>query len=148
MYIDLRKNLVYFRQLNCFDVVGENDTHTEGFLRSRFEKASLCSPCIFVLRHIDALSQTTQNPETGKGTCFISSRLADGLNQNFIALTFGDILLECMSTLRQSWSLTGFPVVVIATTDRPEDTDTRIMSCFKHEISFNVSIEMYFQTCG
>ena len=80
MYIDLSKDSVYLRQLNCFDVVGENDTHTEGFLRARFEKASLCSPCILVLRHIDALSQITQNSETGKGTYFISPHLADVLN--------------------------------------------------------------------
>lgn len=60
-------------QINCYDVIGENDTKTEGTLRSRFEKAGTCSPCILVLRHLDALSQTTQALENGKGTTSMSS---------------------------------------------------------------------------
>lgn len=63
---------IVFIQINCYDVIGENDVKTEGTLRARFEKAGSCSPCILVLRHLDALAQTTQSPESGKGsTVFI-----------------------------------------------------------------------------
>lgn len=58
-------------QINCYDVIGENETKTEGTLRARFEKAGACSPCVFILRNIDALSQTTQALENGKGMKFI-----------------------------------------------------------------------------
>jgi peroxin-6 len=53
--------------MNCYDVVGENDTKTEGTIRARFEAAASCSPCVLVLRNIDALGQTTQGSETSKG---------------------------------------------------------------------------------
>ena len=54
-------------QVNCYEVIGENDAKTEGTLRARFERASSCSPCILLLRNIDAFAQTTQGLEPGKG---------------------------------------------------------------------------------
>lgn len=54
-------------QINCFDIIGENDVQTEGTLRARFETAASCAPCILTLRHIDALARTTQALDTGKG---------------------------------------------------------------------------------
>lgn len=54
-------------QVNCYRLIGENDVQTEGTLRVRFEKAAACAPCILVLRHIDALSQSTQTSEAAKG---------------------------------------------------------------------------------
>ena len=56
-------------QINCYDVIGENDAETEGTLRARFEKAGSCSPCVLILRYIEALAQTTQFLENGKGQC-------------------------------------------------------------------------------
>ncbi len=47
--------------------MGDGDVKAEGTLRLRFEQANTCSPCIVVLRHIEALSQTTQSLEVGKG---------------------------------------------------------------------------------
>lgn len=51
-----------------------------------------------------------------------------------------DVLTECIDALQQAWSLTAFPVIVIATTDRPEETSPSIMACFKHEFNFDVSV--------
>jgi len=59
---------MHLLEVNCYDIISENDVKTEGTLRARFDKAQNCSPCILVLRHIDALVQTTQSPEPGKGT--------------------------------------------------------------------------------
>lgn len=59
--------LIDLLQIDCYDIVGENDAQTEGTLRARFDKAENCSPCILILRHIEALAQTTQVLETGKG---------------------------------------------------------------------------------
>jgi hypothetical protein len=55
------------RQVNCFDVVGETDAKTEGVLRARFERAASSSPCILLLRHVEALGRKGQAQETGKG---------------------------------------------------------------------------------
>lgn len=54
-------------QVNCYDVIGETDVKTEGTLRARFDKAISCSPCVLLLRNIDALAQKTQVLEAGKG---------------------------------------------------------------------------------
>ena len=59
--------------MNCYDVIGENDAKTEGTLRARFERASSCSPCVLLLRNIDAFAQTTQGLEPGKGNAALTS---------------------------------------------------------------------------
>ena len=54
-------------QINCYNLIGDTEVQTEGNLRARFEKANSCSPCIFLLRHVDALAQTSQVQESDKG---------------------------------------------------------------------------------
>jgi len=54
-------------QVDCFSLIGENNTKTEGTLRVRFDQACACSPCILVLRNIEALIQSTQPLDAGKG---------------------------------------------------------------------------------
>lgn len=54
-------------KVNCYDVVGDSDIKTEATLRARMERAADCSPCILLLRHIEALARNTQTLETGKG---------------------------------------------------------------------------------
>ena len=61
------------------------------------------------------------------------------------ALAIADVLSECIGALQQSWSLTSFPVVVVATTDRAEETPPRIMACFKHELNCDVSYYHFSQ---
>lgn len=63
-------------QVNCFDLVGQTDAKTEGILRARFEQAAECTPCFLVLRHLDALAQTTVSGESGKGM-FAEENLPD-----------------------------------------------------------------------
>lgn len=54
-------------QLDCFDLLGETDIKTEGHLRSRIDKALSCSPCILLLRNIEALARKSQSLESGQG---------------------------------------------------------------------------------
>lgn len=54
-------------QVDCFSLIGENNAKTEGTLRVRFDQACACSPCILVLRNIEALIQSTQPLDAGKG---------------------------------------------------------------------------------
>lgn len=54
-------------QVNCFDIIGDTDLKTEGVLRARFERASGCSPCVLLLRNVEALARKGQVLETGKG---------------------------------------------------------------------------------
>ncbi|KZT03423.1 AAA-domain-containing protein [Laetiporus sulphureus 93-53] len=105
-------------EVNCYDVLGENDVKTEGTLRARFERAASCSPCILLLRNIDAFARSTQSLEPGKES------------------SVGDVLQDCIATLQQAWGLTGFPIIVVSTTSNAERVPPRVLSCFKHEIVF------------
>ncbi|KAI0948498.1 hypothetical protein AcV7_009223 [Taiwanofungus camphoratus] len=114
---------IHLFEVSCYDILGENDAKTEGTLRARFERAASCSPCILLLRHIDALSQTTQGLEPGKDP------------------SVADTLRECMTSLQQSWALTSFPILVVATTSNPDRVPPRVLSYFKHEITFEAPSE-------
>ncbi|KAJ7582447.1 AAA-domain-containing protein [Mycena floridula] len=116
---------LHMLEVNCFDLLGENDTKTEGTLRARFAKASDCSPCMLVLRQLDALSQTTQPGEPGKDPVLANA------------------LRECIESILQSWKETGHPVVVCGTTADASQVSTSIQSSFKHEVHFQAPAESH-----
>ncbi|TCD67646.1 peroxisomal assembly protein [Steccherinum ochraceum] len=104
-------------EVNCFDILGESAVQSEAMLQVAFEKASSCSPCMLVLKHVDALGQATQNADPSKG------------------LAIADVLGQCIADTQQAWASTGFPVLVLATTATPEQVPTQVSSLFKHQIS-------------
>ncbi|KAJ7081533.1 P-loop containing nucleoside triphosphate hydrolase protein [Mycena crocata] len=115
---------MHLLEINCYDVVGENDTKTEGTLRARFEKLEECSPCILLLRHIDGLAQTTQALETGKESVLAA------------------VLRECIDNVQKSWRISGHPVMVFATTAEADRVPMGVLSCFKHEVAFEAPNEV------
>ncbi|EPS97368.1 hypothetical protein FOMPIDRAFT_79362 [Fomitopsis schrenkii] len=108
---------IHLFEVNGYDVIGENDAKTEGTLRARFERASSCSPCILLLRNIDAFAQTTQGLEPGKEP------------------SIANALQECIASLQQGWALSGYPVLVVGTTSDVDKVPSRVLTCFKHEIT-------------
>ncbi|KIK91652.1 hypothetical protein PAXRUDRAFT_830654 [Paxillus rubicundulus Ve08.2h10] len=52
-------------EINCFDIISDSDVKTTASLREYVEGALSCTPCVLVLRHIDALIQLTQGREPG-----------------------------------------------------------------------------------
>ncbi|KAM5535554.1 hypothetical protein V8D89_010721 [Ganoderma adspersum] len=109
---------IHLFEVDCYDVIGDTDAKTEGTLQARFERAADCSPCILLLRHIDAFAQSTQAQEPGKEPAV------------------AEALRDCIASLQPSWNLTGFPVVLVGTTDSHERVPPKILSCFKHEVVF------------
>lgn len=69
-------------EVNCYDLLGDTDTKTEATLRVRFDQATNCSPCILVLRNLEALAGTTQNDGSGKGACSLSFSCFGALDIN------------------------------------------------------------------
>ncbi|KAJ7746664.1 P-loop containing nucleoside triphosphate hydrolase protein [Mycena metata] len=114
---------MHILEINCYDLVGENDTKTEGTLRARFDKLEECSPCILLLRHIDGLAQTTQALETGKESVLTA------------------VLRECIDNVQNSWRISGHPIMVFATTAEADRVPMGILSCFKHEVAFEAPNE-------
>ncbi|KAI0303446.1 P-loop containing nucleoside triphosphate hydrolase protein [Multifurca ochricompacta] len=110
-------------EVNCYDFLGENDTKTEGLLRARFEQATLCSPCVLVMRHLEAFTQTTQPAEPGKDPAIVN------------------VLKELLQDLYGSWRLTGYPILVFGTTAESGRVPPTLVSCFKHEVEFEAPDE-------
>ncbi|KAI0350098.1 AAA-domain-containing protein [Trametes cingulata] len=109
---------IHLLEVDCYDVIGDTDAKTEGTLQARFERAASCSPCILLLKHVDAFAQSTQGQEPGKEPAV------------------AEVLRDCISGLQPSWNLTGFPVLLFGTTDSHERVPAKILSCFKHEVVF------------
>ncbi|KAI0710443.1 AAA-domain-containing protein [Cerioporus squamosus] len=114
---------IHLLEVDCYDVIGETDVKTEGTLQARFEKAESCSPCILLLKHIDAFAQSTQGQEPGKEPAI------------------AEALRDCIAGLQPSWNLTGFPVLLFGTTDSQDRVPPKILSCFKHEVVFEAPSE-------
>ncbi|KAJ2917643.1 hypothetical protein MD484_g2754, partial [Candolleomyces efflorescens] len=115
---------IHLLEVNCYDLIGETDTKTEATLRVRFDQAVSCSPCIIVLRKLEALAQSTQgNDGSGKEP----------------SLT--NVLKECIANLQTNWKMTGFPVILVGIASDPSQVPPSILSQFKHEVPIEVPDE-------
>ena len=49
-----------------------------------------------------------------------------------------NVLRECVAEAHQAWRVTEYPVVVVGTTSEAGQVPMGVLSCFKHEIAFEV----------
>ncbi|KAF9475323.1 AAA-domain-containing protein [Pholiota conissans] len=110
-------------EVNCYDIIGESDVKTEAMLEVRLEQARSCTPCLLILRHLEALSQNTQAAEPGKEPSIVN------------------VLRESLVNMQSSWRLTGYPVIVLGTTSESGRVPPSLLSCFKQEIVFEAPNE-------
>ncbi|KAF8163058.1 P-loop containing nucleoside triphosphate hydrolase protein [Crassisporium funariophilum] len=108
-------------EIDCYDILGETDVKTEAMIQVRFEQAKACTPCLVVLRHLEALMQTTQAPDAKKAVV--------------------TALRESINDVQTSWKITGYPVVVIGTTSETGRVPPSLMGCFKQEVAFEAPNE-------
>ncbi|ELU45066.1 peroxisomal biogenesis factor 6 [Rhizoctonia solani AG-1 IA] len=99
--------------INAYTLISDTEAKTEGAVRARFEQAALCAPCVFLIRHIEALVRPGQG---GKEPAMAA------------------VLAECIRELGAAWGSTGYPVAVVATTAEPDAIPVGVMACFRHEI--------------
>ncbi|KAF9557670.1 AAA-domain-containing protein [Agrocybe pediades] len=114
---------LHLLEVNCYDIIGENDTKTEATLRVRLEQAQDCAPCLLVLRNLEGLCQTTQATEPGK------------------EFVIANVLRECLEGIQAGWRLTGYPVIVMGTIRDSSRVPANLLGCFKHEIAFEAPNE-------
>ncbi|CAE6521117.1 unnamed protein product [Rhizoctonia solani] len=100
-------------EVNAYTLIADTEAKTEGTVRARFEQAALCAPCVFLIRHIEALVRPGQG---GKEPAMAA------------------VLAECIRGLGAAWGSTGYPVAVVATTAEPDAIPVGVMACFRHEI--------------
>lgn len=116
---------VHLIEVNCFDVLGDTDTHTEGVLRAKFESAASCGPAILALYNVDALAKKSQAVETGQEPAM------------------SNILRDCIEKLRIKVNTTKpfQPVAVFGTSGDPDKCPDGILASFKHEIAIEAPNE-------
>ncbi|KAI8814768.1 AAA-domain-containing protein [Cladochytrium replicatum] len=120
---------ITFYELNCYDIAGEGNDNTkmESLLRVRFEQAAEMSPCIILMRHIEALAKKSTVMETGQEPTIVST-LADCFK------SLGDEAPK-QSSDNQSGSSRRWPVMVVATARDLEKVPTSLQGIFRHLIS-------------
>ena len=90
-----------------------------------------------MMRRLEAFTQTTQPAEPGKGK-------SDRTLSAFLLCSFVldpaivNVIKELFQDLYGSWRLTGYPILVFGTTTEPGRVPTSLLSCFKHEVEFEV----------
>uniref|UniRef100_A0A060T876 Peroxisomal ATPase PEX6 n=1 Tax=Blastobotrys adeninivorans TaxID=409370 RepID=A0A060T876_BLAAD len=47
-------------EVDCYNLIGENDAKTIGSLRARLDRATSIEPCVVLLRHIDAIARKSE----------------------------------------------------------------------------------------
>ncbi|KAG1766092.1 AAA-domain-containing protein [Suillus occidentalis] len=114
---------IHVVEINCFAVVSENEANTEGSFRARIEMASSCAPCAIVIRHLDALSQSTPASELGKG------------------ITMFQAFNDCLADVEARMKSTGNQIFVIATASDTSKVPAVLLSCFTNELVLKAPTE-------
>ncbi|CAG8479542.1 3558_t:CDS:10, partial [Acaulospora colombiana] len=114
---------VHVYEVNCFEISGETDSKTEQSLRGKIDKAVTCSPCVFLLRHIDALAKKSVALETGQEP------------------TISTVLQDSFKQLVENFHKIGHPVLVVGTTSDIDKVPASVIGCFRHEIKFEAPDE-------
>ncbi|KAG2115312.1 P-loop containing nucleoside triphosphate hydrolase protein [Suillus discolor] len=114
---------IHIVEINCFAIVSENETNTEGSLRARIEMAISCAPCAIVIRHLDALSQSTAASEPGKGA------------------TISHALNDCLADVETHMQSTGSQIFVIATASDTSKAPAILLSRFTNEFVLKAPTE-------
>ncbi|CAG8465584.1 12000_t:CDS:10 [Ambispora gerdemannii] len=114
---------IHLYEVNCFDFAGETDAKIETSIRARLHNAITYSPCVFLLRHVEALARKSAVLETGQ--------------EPTVSVT----LQDCFKQLVGSFKRIGHPVLVIGTTSDIEKIPASVIGCFRHQISFEAPAE-------
>lgn len=90
----------------------------------------------------------TDDPDTGGWQRFSSLLLetaeTEAHTHTCIELVMEHVIHECLDDLQNTWRLTGFPVLVFATASDTSRVPSGVLSCFKHEVAFEVTSNFRF----
>uniref|UniRef100_A0A8C4VI15 Peroxisomal ATPase PEX6 n=1 Tax=Gopherus evgoodei TaxID=1825980 RepID=A0A8C4VI15_9SAUR len=111
-------NLHLFK-VDCVSLCGDTSGATEMKLQSAFAQAELFRPCVLLLKDIELLG-----------------RDRDGLGEDSrVTATLRHLLLEGDA------GSSGYPVLVVATTCRPQDVLADVQTAFLHEVTVHAPSE-------
>jgi peroxin-6 len=107
-------------QVDCYDIVGETLTVTEGSLQAHMEKAKSAGPSILLLDHIEALAKRSDSSATGKSPPIVK------------------IIDDLLDDMRIAAAQIGWPVVLMGTTVDEDLVPGDLLSCFKQDLYITV----------
>ncbi|KAK4689356.1 peroxin-6, partial [Tremellales sp. Uapishka_1] len=105
--------------VECYDIVGDSATVTEGSIQAQLEKAKSCAPAVVLMNHIEALSRSSESAASGRIK----------------------VLEDAMKYLRKASLEAGWPVVVVGTTADADAVPAEILGCFKQDITISAPTE-------
>lgn len=104
-------------ELDCYDLLGETDVKTEGNFLARVERAAACTPCMLILRHIEALARKSQAVESGQEP------------------TISATLQEAIQIATDAWKKSSYPLVILGTVSEPDQVPVSVIGCFKENLT-------------
>ncbi|CAO3646615.1 unnamed protein product [Cunninghamella echinulata] len=114
---------VHVYEFSVYDIISDTDAKTEVHLRAKFDKAASLAPCVVLIRGIEGLAKKSAVIESGQEPLLAT------------------VLQECIKSVNKNQSVTGFPVMVIATTSDVEQLPSSILGCFRHELTIEAPDE-------
>ncbi|CAO3689435.1 unnamed protein product [Rhizopus microsporus] len=114
---------VHVYEFSIYDILSDTDAKTEAYLRAKFEKAAAVAPCIMLIRHMEGLAKKSAVVESGQEPLLAT------------------VLEDCIKNISSAHAVTGYPVMIIATTGDIDTLPSSVLSCFKHEISIHAPDE-------
>ncbi|KAG8043497.1 hypothetical protein GUJ93_ZPchr0458g22412 [Zizania palustris] len=127
-------------ECSCHDLMTSSESGAPAALVAAFKEAQKYSPCIILLRHFDAIGNTSssEGPQSAQSgiAANIESIIKQYTGQHWVAMESspardvnGNLYLvepECVSSLQ---------VILVATANRAEGMQQSIRRCFRHEIN-------------
>ena len=107
--------------IECYDIIGDTASITEGTIRAQLDKAMSCAPSILLLKHLEALARKTESSSLGRPPAIVK------------------VLEDSLSFLRQASMETQWPCIMIGTTAEEDGLPPEVLNCFKQDIVMSVS---------
>ncbi|KAJ1899875.1 peroxisomal assembly protein, partial [Coemansia sp. IMI 209127] len=117
---------VHLYELSCYDILSDTEDKTAQVLKMYFENVGRYTPCVFHLRNLEALALAT-NASPGQ--------------ENSDDLPIARVLEACIADISQTHRQSGFPIIVIGTTNQADKLPTSLAAVFRHEAELSVPDE-------
>lgn len=116
-----RQTGLHIVQADCFDLLSDTDVKTLGAFEAVIAKAKACTPCVLLLRNVDALGRKVSAQEHG------------------VEPTLASRLAALPADLQAASVQTGWPAVLIGTAVDEDVLSQSTRNAFKQTVKLGVS---------
>lgn len=127
---------------DCFELLADTDVKTLGAFEVVVAKAKECSPCVLLLKHVEAFGRKANAQEHGSGQ-LNALRLSSTPAESIIYTTepvLSSRLCSLPAELQKAAVESGWPVLLVGTTEEDDGLAEGIINAFKQTIHINVRL--------